>query len=258
MPDGRHRRRVFDQFAGKARRALEILRVLHAKRLHVVSLRAEQVLCELRHDALAAQLDLHVRDVDVVRLLRLDVLAEEIGRDRVAHFSAAILHGLHGRARLAHAREPFVHVRVRDGPHAPPDFETTVLAQLDLRQHLDVRVERERLLAEFFQRLVALQMHVRLTDRIEVVLVNRLVHGARHEVLHDLAANLILEPLAHDRARRVPLAKARHVHARGVIVAHAVVLFAHYVSSNLDLQLLARRRMVNQFRLHKLKRPPAT
>ena len=92
------------------------------------------------------------------------------------------------------------------GTHAPHRFQSLVLAEHDLRHHFDVRVERDRLFAQFFQSLVV-EMNVRFADYVERVLGDGIVDGLRHEFLDDLAANLVLKRVRTTERVAWPLRK---------------------------------------------------
>src|SRR5205823_3940489 len=105
------------------------------------------------------------------------------------------------------------------------------------------------------ERLAVLDVHVAdigRVDRLESFLAQRVVDGARDQVVRDVVQNLILEALLDDARRRLARTKSGHARFPGVVARDAVDLGADDLAGDLDAHVLARRVDVDEFGLHEL------
>ena len=119
------------------------------------------------------------------------------------------------------------------------------VARIERRHGLDGRRERERL--ALLERDV---LDVRRVDRLDAALLQRLVDGARNQVVHHVVEDLVAEPLLDDRRRHLAGTEAGDARLLGVALGDAIDLGVDDVARDLDREVLLRLADVGEFGLH--------
>ena len=110
-------------------------------------------------------------------------------------------------------------------------FRTNLLVagNVDLRQHLEARLETHRL--AFAQIEVG---HLRLRNRNQVLLFGFLPEVARNQVLDQFALDVFAEALADDARRNLASPEARHPGMLLKLADNGLFFFGHHIGGDFD------------------------
>ena len=174
----------------------------------------------LRLDAFAARRDLDHREIAV--------LEPALGLD-------AVRAGL-----IAQALDHRVDVRLGDLDLRLLDLEPAVLAELDVRLHLEARLELHR--RAFDERIEMLEL--RLADRLEALLLDRFAEALAEDAADDFFLDLLRETRADHARRDLAGTEARDLGVAAELVRDAVGLAAHQRGGDLDFDGLLDGREI--------------
>ena len=116
---------------------------------------------------------------------------------------------------------------------------------IDGRQRLERGGKRERL--PFVERHV---LHVGRVDRLEAALAQRLVDGARDQVVRDVVENLLAESLLDERRRNLALAESGNARLPAVAAGDAIDFGVDDVARNFDGNALLGFSEIGEFGFH--------
>ena len=183
-------------------------------------LEAEQLLVESRRVGFRAELDADVL-VHVGAGVRLATRVPplEIEHDGVAVIDAASFDRLEPRRAIAQPLQRRLHRFVVDRIRRAPERDRREIAGIEWRDRVERRREGQRL--AFFDCHVA---DVGRVDRLEAALAQRLVDGARNQVVRDVVQDLVLEALLDDAGRCLSRPEAGHPRLPGIVPRDAIDL----------------------------------
>src|SRR4029079_12910620 len=207
-------------------------RVFHREALRLPDGHAHDLVVEARRVRRGANRhgDVFVR----VRGLRAR-LAHQIDDGRVAGLDRTGLDRLLRGGALAQPLERLLDGVVLEGDRRLAQLQRAVVARIERRHGLEIRRELQRL--AFLDEHVA---DVRSVYRLDAPLAQRVVHGARDQVVRDVMEDLIAEALADDLRRHLAGTKARDPRGLAVIARDPVDLGVNHGAGNFDDQLLSR------------------
>jgi hypothetical protein len=192
-----------------------------------------------------AQLDRHI-SVHVGLAARVAPL--EIDHHCVAVIDAAPFDRLESPGALAQPLHRELHRFVADRGRRPPEGNRRHIARVERRQRVERCREGKRL--SFLDADVA---DVGRVDRLQSFLAQRIVDGARNQIVRDVVQDLVLEALLDHARRRLAGAEAGHARAARVVACDAIDLAVDDFGRDLDAHRLARRVDVGEFGLHRGK-----
>ena len=170
----------------------------------------------------------------------LQRLSAALGRTRqlqlhkVAVFHGAAFRGSKSGGALSHLFERLGDVFIAHFHSRHFKLQVLVIAQLKFRQHLENRLELQRLA------LVEIQcLHLRLRNRRQLLLSNRSFDVLRHQRLEHLAFDVVRESLSDQSNGRFPRPKARNTRHFGEILGYSLDSLSDFVGGNLQIELAA-------------------
>ena len=131
--------------------------------------------------------------------------------------------------------------------------QAAVVARLERRQGVERRREGER--PPFFDRDVA---HVGHVDRLDAALPQRVLDGARDEIVRDLMEDLLFEPLPDDAVGRLAGPEAGQTRLARIVADVTVDFRIDHVAWDFDAHVLPRFVHVDELGLHSICQLPVT
>ncbi len=92
--------------------------------------------------------------------------------------------------------------------------------------------------------------HVRRVDRLHALLPQRILDGARNQIVRDVVQDLILVALLDDAGGRFARPEAGHARFARVVGGDAIDLGGDYITGDFDAHIPARRVDVDEFGFH--------
>ena len=201
----------------------EIVRIRDRKLLFFVLFDADQIFGERFFDDLVAKLDLKIvgRDRLAVRVVvelpsRSAMTVSPISDGRPST-------GISAASLLQPVCDQVFDLAVLDRLDAAGYLDAFVFRFGDLRHHLDVNMQLTGCEPFTFTFSTIVEMQMRLGQRMEIMLLDRLGHRRRQHLLQHLAPDLFLKTQTHDIERRIALSKAGHGRSASVLLAHLAV-----------------------------------
>ena len=130
---------------------------------------------------------------------------------------------------LADVFDGFIHVGVLHFHHRLFDLHLGHGGQLDLRHDLEDRIKFQP-----FSRLYQLRLYGRITCRLEILLLNRLIVTGLHHITDDFAANLIGVFTTDDGKRYLTRTKSIYSYARSHGLQSLFYLIGNLLFGNSD------------------------
>ena len=212
------------------------------ERLDAAVLETEQLFVESGRVGLGAVLDRHVL-VRVAGAGRIG--AVDVDGDHVAVDDAAVLNDVVAGRTLTQSLQRVVQRVVRHGGRLAGEGDGGEVAQLERRQRIERRGERQR--PPFLDDDLA---DVRRTDRFEPLLTERGVDGTGHHLVRHVVENLVLVALADNPGGHLARTEARDARLARVVARDALDLGIDQVARDFNRQALAGFVDVDEFGFH--------